>query len=268
MTRILLTNDDGVYAAGLRAAYDALHRLGEVVVSAPAQQKSGVGRSISIFEPLRVSHTKIGGFDAPGGFDAHAVGGTPTDAVIIGIFSIMKRLPDLVVSGFNIGENISTDAVTTSGTIGAALEAASYGVPSIAVSIQVIDEGDKFDDLRNYHYDFDEGIKILNRIAKRVLSYGLPDGVDLLNVNLPRHATVDTPIEITRLSRKIFNTGVNERHDPRGRPYYWIDGDLIMEDEEGTDIHAVFSSGHMSVTPLSLDATSKVNTEELEKYIQ
>ena len=180
----------------------------------------------------------------------------------------MKCLPDLVVSGFNIGENISTDAVTTSGTIGAALEASSYGVPSIAVSIQVIDEGDKFDDLRNYHYDFDEGIKILNRIAKRVLSYGLPDGVDLLNINLPRHATVDTPIEITRLSRKIFNTGVNERHDPRGRPYYWIDGDLILEDDVGTDIHAVFSSGHVSVTPLSLDATSKVNTKELEKYIQ
>jgi len=309
MTRILLTNDDGVYAAGLRAAYDALSGLGEVVVSAPAQQKSGVGRSISIFEPLRVSHTKIGGFDATGvgdtptqsshlrpstrsygfdahaaestptqsshlrpstrsyGFDAHAVGGTPTDAVIIGIFSIMKCLPDLVVSGFNIGENISTDAVTTSGTIGAALEAASYGVPSIAVSIQVIDEGDKFDDLRNYHYDFDEGIKILNKIAKRVLSYGLPDGVDLLNINLPRHATIDTPIEITRLSRKIFNTGVNERHDPRGRPYYWIDGDLILEDEAGTDIHAVFSSRHVSVTPLSLDATSKVNTEELKKYI-
>jgi len=285
MTRILLTNDDGVYAAGLRAAYDALSVLGEVVVSAPAQQKSGVGRSISIFEPLRVSHTKIGGFDTRAaeststqsshlhpstrscGFDAHAVGGTPTDAVIIGIFSIMKCLPDLVVSGFNIGENISTDAVTTSGTIGAALEAASYGVPSIAVSIQVIDEGDKFDDLRNYHYDFDEGIKILNKIAKRVLSYGLPDGVDLLNINLPRHATVDTPIEITRLSRKIFNTGVNERHDPRGRPYYWIDGDLILEDEAGTDIHAVFSSKHVSVTPLSLDATSKVNTEELKKYI-
>ncbi len=179
----------------------------------------------------------------------------------------MKCLPDLVVSGFNIGENISTDAVTTSGTIGAALEAASYGVPSIAVSIQVIDEGDKFDDLRNYHYDFDEGIKILNKIAKRVLSYGLPDGVDLLNINLPRHATIDTPIEITRLSRKIFNTGVNERHDPRGRPYYWIDGDLILEDEAGTDIHAVFSSRHVSVTPLSLDATSKVNTEELKKYI-
>lgn len=257
----MVTNDDGVYAVGLRAAYDAVRGLGEVTVVAPVQQKSGVGRSISIFEPLRVSRSVLDGFEA------YAVGGTPTDAVIIGIFSILKRLPDLVVSGFNIGENISTDTVTTSGTIGAALEAASYGVPAIAVSIQVLDEGDKFDDLRCYHYDFDEGIKILNRIARRVLEHGLPEGVDVLNVNLPRHVTAETPIEITRLSRKIFNTSVDERRDPRGRPYYWIDGDLILEDEEGTDIHTVFTKGHVSLTPLSLDATSRISPEELRKYV-
>jgi 5'-nucleotidase len=261
MAQILVTNDDGVYAVGLRAAYDAVRELGEVTVVAPAQQKSGVGRSISIFEPLRVSRVVVDGFEA------YAVGGTPTDAVIIGIFSILGGLPDLVVSGFNIGENISTDTVTTSGTIGAALEAASYGIPAIAVSIQVLDEGDKFDDLRSYHYDFDEGIKIINRIARRVLHYGLPEGVDVLNVNLPRHATSKTPIEITRLSRKIFNTSVEERHDPRGRPYYWIDGDLITEDVEGTDIHTVFSKGHVSVTPLSLDATSPIPPDELKKFI-
>ncbi|RLG28270.1 5'/3'-nucleotidase SurE [Methanosarcinales archaeon] len=262
MPRILVTNDDGVYAVGLRAAFEAVSELGAVSVVAPAQQMSGVGKSISIFVPLRVSDAKLDGFEA------YAVGGTPTDSVIIAIFSIMKTMPDLVVSGFNVGENISTDTVTTSGTIGAALEAASYGVPAIAVSIQVLDEGEKFDDLRNYHYDFDEGIKILRRIASRVLEYGLPDGVDLLNVNLPRHATVETPIEITRLSRKIFQTGVEERHDPRGRPYYWINGDLIVDDEAGTDINAVFNSEHVSVTPLCLDATAQIKIEEIKKYVE
>ncbi len=262
MPRSLVTNDDGVYAVGLRAASEAVSGLGDLTVVAPAKQMSGVGRSISIFEPLRVSHTVMDGFEA------YAVGGTPTDAVIIGIFSIMKTMPDLVVSGFNVGENISTDALTTSGTIGAALEAASYGVPAIAISIQVLDEGEKFDDLRSYHYDFDEGIKILRRIAKRVLAYGLPDGVDLLNINLPRHATMETPIEITRLSRKIFRTGVEERHDPRGRPYYWINGDLIVDDEAGTDINAVFNSEHISVTPLSLDATARVEKDKLKRYIE
>lgn len=257
MKKILLTNDDGVYSTGLKAAYKSVHDLGEVVIVAPNSQKSGVGRGISIFEPLRVSLANINGFKA------HAVAGTPTDSVIIGIFSIIREMPDLVLSGFNVGENISTDSVTTSGTIGAALEAASYGIPAIAASIQVIDEGDKFDDHSTYEYNFGVAIKIVNRIAKKVLENGLPDGVDLLNINIPRHATMDTEIEITKLARKIFLTGVEERHDPRGRPYYWIDGELIKDAEEGTDVKAVMKKGHISITPLTLDSTSNVDFSEI-----
>ena len=261
MTKILLTNDDGVYSTGLKAAYDSVHDLGEVVVVAPNSQKSGVGRGISIFEPLRVSVANVNGFKA------HAVAGTPTDSVIIGIFSIIKEMPDLVVSGFNIGENVSTDTVTTSGTIGAALEAASYGIPSIAASIQVIDEGDKFDDHSTYEYDFDVAVKIVNRVAKKVLEKGLPDGVDLLNINIPTHATMDTEIEITKLARKIFLTGVEERHDPRGRPYYWINGELIKDAEEGTDVKAVMKNGHVSITPLTLDSTARIDLNEINDLL-
>ncbi len=261
MKRILITNDDGVYSTGLKAAYESVRDLGEVVVVAPNTQKSGVGRGISIFEPLRVSLANVNGIKA------HAVAGTPTDAVIIGIFSIMKRMPDLVLSGFNVGENVSTDTVTTSGTIGAALEAASYGIPAIAASIQVMDEGEKFDDHSMYRYDFDVGIKLLNRIAKNVLKHGLPEGVDLLNINIPRHATMDTEIEITRLARKIFITGVEERRDPRGRPYYWINGELIRDAEEGTDVKAVMKKGHISITPLSLDSTARVDFREIEALL-
>lgn len=261
MKSILITNDDGVYSTGLRAAYESVKNLGEVVVVAPNTQKSGVGRGISIFEPLRVSLANVDGFKA------HAVAGTPTDCVIIGIFSIMKRMPDLVLSGFNVGENVSTDTVTTSGTIGAALEAASYGIPAIAASIQVLDEGEKFDDHSMYKYDFDVGIKILNRIARNVLKHGLPEGVDLLNVNIPRHATINTEIEITRLARKIFITGVEERRDPRGRPYYWINGELIRDAEEGTDVKAVMKKGHISITPLSLDSTARIDFREIEALL-
>ncbi|MCE8425652.1 MAG: 5'/3'-nucleotidase SurE [Candidatus Methanoperedens sp.] len=261
MKNILITNDDGVYSTGLKAAYDSVYDLGDVTVVAPSSQKSGVGRGISIFEPLRVSLANVNGFKA------YAVDGTPTDSVIIGIFSIMKKNPDLVLSGFNVGENISTDTVTTSGTIGAALEAASYGIPALAASIQVIDEGDKFDDHRTYNYDYNTGIKIVNRIAKNVLAKGLPKGVDLLNINIPRHATMDTEIEITRLARKIFLTGVEERHDPRGRPYYWINGEIIRDAEEGTDVRAVMKKGHISVTPLSLDSTSRIDFGEIEKLL-
>ncbi|NJD75602.1 MAG: 5'/3'-nucleotidase SurE [Candidatus Methanoperedens sp.] len=261
MTKILLTNDDGVYSTGLKAAYDSVQDLGEVIVVAPSSQKSGVGRGISIFEPLRVS------FACVNGFRAYAVAGTPTDSVIIGLFSIMKEHPDLVLSGFNVGENISTDAVTTSGTIGAALEAASYGIPAIAASIQVLDEGDKFDDHRAYSYDFEVGIKIVNRIAKNVIKKGLPDGVDLLNINIPRHATMDTEIEITRLARKIFLTGVEKRNDPRGRPYYWINGELIRDAEEGTDVKAVMKKGNISVTPLSLDSTTRADFRKIDELL-
>lgn len=261
MKKILVTNDDGVYSAGLRAAYDSVRDLGEVVVVAPSTQKSGVGRGISIFEPLRISQANMDGIRA------YSVGGTPTDAVILGIFSIMKEKPDLVLSGFNVGENISTDTVTTSGTIGAALEAASYGIPALAASIQVLDEGDKFDDHRTYSYDFDTGIRFVNRVARNVLRHGLPDGVDLLNINIPRHAGMETEVEITRLAKKIFVTGVEERHDPRGRPYYWINGELIRDAEDGTDVKAIMRKGHISITPLSLDSTAKVDFKEIETLL-
>ena len=259
--KILLTNDDGVYAAGIRAAYTSVTDLGEVTIVAPALQQSGVGRSISIFEPLRINRTTLDGVEA------YAVGGTPTDSVILGLFTIMKDMPDLLVSGFNIGENISTDTVTTSATIGAALEGASNGIPAIAASIQVTEEGLKFDDLRDYQHDFEVGIRVVNRVAKKVLEHGLPDKVDVLNINIPHFAEDDTPIEITRLARKFFKTGVEERHDPRGRPYYWISGDLVSEEKEGTDVHAVADMAHISITPLSLDATSPIDLSEIEHLI-
>jgi 5'-nucleotidase len=260
--KILVTNDDGVYSTGLKAAFDSVSDLGEVTISAPAVQQSGVGRSISIFEPLRITKTNAGGTPA------YSVGGTPTDAVILGIFTILKEMPDLVLSGFNIGENISTDTITTSGTIGGALEAASYGVPAIAASMQVLDEGQKFDDPRDYHRErFEVGIKVVNKVARKVLRYGMPENVDLLNINIPYHAEEDTPVEITRLARKVFKTGVEERRDPRGRPYYWIAGDLIREEEEGTDVHAIMQAGHVSITPISLDSTARIEFSEIEKYL-
>ena len=244
MHRILVTNDDGVYASGLQAAAKSVRDLGEVIVAAPSGQMSGVGRSVSVFEPLRYVEVNLNGFKA------NAVTGTPVDSVIIGIFAIMKgELPDLVVSGINVGENISTDTVTTSGTIGAALEAASYGIPAIAASIQVVDQGDKFDMHHGEKHSFDVATKILRRVAIKVLEHGLPKGVDLLNLNVPTDATEETEIVVTRLARKIFKTTVQERFDPRGRPYYWIDGELICCDADGTDVQTVYQDKKISITP-------------------
>jgi len=258
MHRILVTNDDGVYASGLQAAAKSVQGLGDVVVAAPSGQKSGVGRSISVFEPLRYAEVNLNGFRA------YAVTGTPTDSVIIGIFAILKGMPDLVVSGINVGENVSTDTVTTSGTIGAALEAASYGVPAIAASIQAVDQGDKFDLHHGAKHSFEVATNVLRRVAEKVLRHGLPEGVDVLNLNVPVSATEETEIAVTRLARKIFKTSVQERFDPRGRPYYWIDGELICCDAKGTDVQTLYQEKKISLTPLSLDATARIDLKKLE----
>lgn len=253
MVTILLTNDDGVYSAGLRAGYEALKYLKKVYVVSPAVQKSAVGRSISIMEPVRVSEVTIDGMRA------FAVDGTPTDAVIIGIHKIIKKNPDVVVSGINIGENISSDSVTTSGTVGAALEAATQGVPAIAISLQVPDI-EKFE-FFSRSFDFSLAQKILKSCMEIVIEKGFPQNIDVLNINIP--SKFSGGFEITRLTRKLYRTRIEERIDPRGREYYWIDGVEIEDAEEGTDLNAL-RKGKVSITPLTLDSTARINFKELE----
>ncbi len=248
--KILITNDDGVGSSGLRAAYEAVRDLGETYVVAPATQQSAVGRSMTLFEPLRIARLPFGDTTA------FSVNGTPTDSVIIGMFVVLDRKPDLVISGINIGENLSAEAATTSGTIGAALEAANQGVPAIAASMRVEDEGDKFVDTGRMR-DYAAGQRVIRRLAQRVLEDGMPAGVDVLNVNVPGGATPDTPVVATRLARQMYVTRVHRRQDPRGRSYYWIDGTVVGDAAEGTDLHTMMKKGHISVTPLTLDMTAK-----------
>lgn len=260
--RILITNDDGVNSSGLLAAYNAVKDLGEVFVVAPATQQSAVGRSMTLFEPLRMLKVNLNGVKAYG------VNGTPTDSVLIGIHVVMAgQKPDLVISGVNIGENLSAEAATTSGTIGAALEAANQGIPSIAVSLHVENEGDKFADT-NHMRDYSVTEKVIRRLALCVLNGKMPEGVDVLNVNVPARASPDTPVVVTRLARRMYNAIVHHRVDPRGRPYYWIDGIVVEDAPEGTDLHVLLRSKHISVTPLSLDMTSDTANREVEAMLK
>ncbi|RQD83490.1 MAG: 5'/3'-nucleotidase SurE [Methanocalculus sp. MSAO_Arc2] len=243
---VLLTNDDGVSSGGLWAAYSALSEIAEVTVVAPATQQSAVGRSISIFEPIRLHSVTINGFPA------YAVDGKPTDAVIIGLYALELN-PDLVVSGINIGENLSFESIMTSGTAGAALEAANQGTPAVAFSLQVNDQGMKFDDPRSNMMDDDSIGHVVTDVCTRLFERGFPEGADILNVNIP--SEIRGGYEVTRLAHSLFHTGVEKRLDPRGRPYYWIDGPLIEDAEEGTDVHAV-RMGRISITPVTLDCTA------------
>ncbi|MCP1662536.1 MAG: 5'/3'-nucleotidase SurE [Methanocalculus sp. MSAO_Arc1] len=252
---VLLTNDDGVSSGGLWAAYAALSEIAEVTVVAPATQQSAVGRSISIFEPIRLHKVIINGFPA------YAVDGKPTDAVIIGLYALRLN-PDLVVSGINIGENLSFESIMTSGTVGAALEAANQGPRAVAFSLQVNDQGMKFDDPRSDMMHDDSIGDVVKDVCSTFFEKGFPEHTDVLNVNIP--AEIKGGYEVTRLAHTLFHTGVEERFDPRGRPYYWIDGPLVEDAEEGTDVHAV-RQGRISLTPITLDCTAPAAFEGLRK---
>jgi 5'-nucleotidase len=243
---ILLTNDDGVSSVGLWAAYEALAPIADITVVAPATQQSAVGRSISIFEPLRASQIVMNGTPI------WSVAGKPTDAVIIGLYAL-KLNPVLIVSGINIGENLSFESIMTSGTAGAALEGSNQGTKGVAFSLQVEDQGDKFDDPRHNAQNFDAAKRVVHDIVSRILVREFCPHADVINVNIP--SVVKGGYEITRLARKLFHTGVEKRFDPRGRPYFWINGPLIEDAEEGTDVHAI-RKGNISITPITLDCTA------------
>ncbi len=256
MPRILLTNDDGIYSNGIRAAVMALGELGEVYVVAPLFQRSASGRAMTLHRPIRAKRIQV-----PGAKVAYGVDGTPTDCVIFAIARFGEF--DLAVSGINLGENLSTE-ITVSGTASAAIEAATHGIPSIAMSLEVdwkktLGEGEGVDFLVSAHF--------LRRISGAVLEKGLPEAVDMLNVNVPSDATPETEITITRLARKRYNPTIEERVDPRGHPYYWIVGRRTKEFEPGTDAYALKVERKVSVTPINIDMTAGVDFKEVKMIL-
>lgn len=259
MTRpqILLTNDDGVNSVGIWAAYEALSAFADVTVCAPAVQQSAAGRSISIFDALRMTEVVIDGHTA------YAVGGKPTDALLLGIYALNCK-PDLVVSGVNLGENISTESVTTSGTVGAAMEAVNQGFPAVAFSMEMSNDGDKFSDPRTHQIDFTQVKKVIADLIPLYLKEGLPTGASLINVNIPTGEMKG--YKATKLAPRIFDTSVEKRFDPHGKPYYWICGALLSEGKEDSDVYAL-QHGYVSVTPLTLDNTAFSACEATESQL-
>ena len=249
--RILITNDDGVNSSGIMAAKRAVEDLGKIDVVAPATQQSGIGHALTLFEPIRVTPTNL-----VDGTAAYSVSGTPTDAVIIGIYEVTDSKPDLVISGINIGENLGKSELTTSGTIGAAMEASTHGVPAISVSLQVTRGDIKFHD-GHVDVDFRHSEMILKQLVEKILKKGLPDGVDFINLNIPSHPS-SNKIKLTRLGERMYSIHIKKRLDPRGRPYYWIDGDPIENDDHGTDVNTLKFERCATITPISLDCTSNL----------
>ena len=241
--RILLTNDDGVYAPGILAAKQALDALGEVFLVAPERPRSAAGHAITLHKPLRITPARLAN-----GQSAYATSGTPTDCVTLGYDIVMEGRCDLVVSGINLGANLGWD-LTYSGTVAAALEGAVLGLPALAVSL-VIERGAQAEP------DFSAAARFTAQLAQQLQVDPLPANT-LLNVNVP--AVPDAELRglvITHQGRREYVDRIITRDDPAGKPYYWQAGS-IREDvpDEGSDVHAVLNN-QISVTPVQLDMTA------------
>jgi len=261
---ILLTNDDGIRSPALWAAAEALSEIGFVTVAAPREQSSGAGRSMPVTSDGRLAEEQV---DIRGKkWKVYAVGGSPAQAVQHGILELMPRQPDLVVAGINYGENLTT-GITVSGTVGAALEGASFGVPALAVSLEVPAE---------YYLTHSDTIDF--RIAKYFTSYFArvlidmqPQAdVDVLKVDIPSDASETTEWRVTRLSRQKYYVPVvsprAQLEDPaRIQFQIELDRDKVETD---SDVYALCIDRMVSVTPLSLDTTSRVDFPKLEKLIK
>jgi 5'-nucleotidase len=260
---ILVTSDDGIHSPGLRAAVRAVLGLGEVIVSAPCEQQTGSGRSFSSAHDGAIHEVEfhIDGCQVP----AYGVHGSPSQAVIYAAVELVPRKPALCVSGINSGENVGS-VITSSGTVGAAMEAADAGIPALAVSLET--------EIR-YHYEHSEAIDFsaathfARLFSLRLLSQPMPPDVDLLKVDVPNDATPETSWRVTRLSRQRYY-----RPLPSGRTYLAekrrLGYDIIVDRatlEPDSDVHAVLVDRVVSVTPLSLNLTSRVALDQLESLL-
>ncbi len=244
--KILLTNDDGILAPGLRLLGDSLRAAGHrVVVVAPDREQSASSHSITLDRPLRIRTIED---------DIHTVDGTPTDCVLVGCHGLLKCHPDLVVSGINHGPNLGED-VTYSGTVAAAFEAHILGIPSIAASMKDRETG-----------DYAGAGDVVARLAGRFAEWA--DGRRIvLNVNFPPGpASGWSGPTVTRLGTRAYSDEIIEKEDPRGKKYYWIGGaDPVWEEGDDTDSAAVHS-GAISVTPLHLDITDEATRVAMESF--
>jgi 5'-nucleotidase len=263
--QILLTNDDGIDSPGLWAAAEALSDLGYVTVAAPRDQSSGMGRALpSTSDGIVTPRTlNVRGRD----WTVYAVGGSPAQAVLHGAMEILPRLPDLVVSGINYGEN-PTVGITASGTVGAALEGAGLGIPSLAISLET-DQEHFFSYSKDV--DFSTAAHFCAVFARMLLEKRFPPDVDLLKADIPSNATPQTPWRLTRLSRQPYfvalrPTGSRDWSQP-GRIGFQVQPRLENEPPD-SDVYVLRVRREVALTPLSLDLTSRVPFDELERRLR
>jgi 5'-nucleotidase len=243
---IFVTNDDGIESAGLKSLAEALESLDDVYIVAPDRERSAIGMAITLHRPLRAKQVAD---------RAYAVDGTPVDCVDLAVSALLPERPKLLVSGINHGQNLGHD-IHFSGTVAAAKKGTFLGIPSIAISLV---------SAPIYHYE--TAASIACRIAKQVMTNGLPDQI-LLNVNVPNCPLSEIQgIEIARQDLGTYSAQAIKRLDRRGEPYYWIGGERAKVDQrEDTDLNAIRNQ-RVSITPVQLDFTAHHLIEPLTRWL-
>ncbi len=241
---ILVTNDDGIQADGIRALAEALAPLGEISIIAPDREQSASSHALTLHRPLRVR--KIAE-------RVMSVDGTPTDAVLLGVHGFLKKKPALVVSGINHGPNMGSD-VMYSGTVAAASEGTFLGIPSIAISLATWSQAESFA----------TAARVAQNLVRGLIRKGLFENT-CLNVNVPALPYEKLKgVRITRLGKRVYRDVIVEKTDPRGKLYYWIGGEEpTWEHDEASDFTAV-EEGYVSVTPLTFELTDYKRIVDLE----
>jgi len=240
---ILITNDDGINAPGIRALVDAVRELGEVIVVAPDSPQSGMGHAITIGSPLRLDQVQVFA-----GIQSWQCSGTPADCVKLARDKILHRVPDLCMSGINHGVNHSINVIY-SGTMSAAMEAALEGVPSIGMSLANF----------SFEADFTVAQTVAHSLAKKMLGMKVPEHL-LLNVNVPNVSAANFKgMKVCRQAYAKWKEEFDHRKDPRGRDYYWMTGKFVNMDEgTDTDVEAL-TNGYASIVPVTIDFTDVKN---------
>jgi len=243
--KVLLTNDDGVFAEGIRALKEAFEGWGEVFVVAPDRERTAIAHALTLHRPLRLEQMAERVF---------AVDGTPVDCVHMAISQVMGSKPDLLVSGINNGPNMGEEVVY-SGTVSAAFEATFLGIPAFAISLAT---------RRDHRYR--TAAQVALKVARAIPEHGLPERT-FLNINVPNCEEGELKgFRITRLGRRLFSDCIIEKVDPRGKKYYWIGGaEPGYSPLDGSDFDAV-ASGYVSVTPLRVDLTDEGAMEVLARW--
>ena len=247
---ILITNDDGIYAEGLLMLAREISKIAKVTVVAPDRERSATAHAITMHKPLRVEKAELRNCSV----ESWMVNGTPSDCVKLALDALLNDAPDLVLSGINRGPNLGTDVIY-SGTVSAAIEAAIYGIPAVAVSVAAYE---------NVSYEYPA--QFVRKLCEVLKEKQFPKDT-LLNVNIPPLDVEDIAgVLITRLGSRKYKNCFDRRQDPRGKTYFWLTGEVVEDlEDETSDVWAI-KNNYISITPIHFDLTNYEVIDSIKKW--